>query len=265
VPHVSPLHLPHRCGTVRLRLQPRPFGRRRLPPNSVSSPEPAAASRDSDDKPHTDFERLAERLVKQSAGVQEGEHVLITGGSQDQELLENIAVHVHKVGAFPLVPLKATGWRSACSTMHAQDLQRDTLMLKLAEHMDAVITVSSNLEDGVFAGADPARAAARANAGQPVMEAFIKRGCGRSRSPAAVARVKFIPRLMVPTSNWNGSPGGFPLRYGCRGSSAPASQAMAVKFQQVDVPVETAQLVRFQNRALIALALRGYLERGHRG
>ena len=109
MPHVSPLHLPHRCGTVRLRLQPRPFGRRRLPPNSVSSPEPAAASRDSDDKPHTDFERLAERLVKQSAGVQEGEHVLITGGSQDQELLENIAVHVHKVGAFPLVPLKATG------------------------------------------------------------------------------------------------------------------------------------------------------------
>ena len=40
---------------------------------------------------------------------------------------------------------------------------------------------------------------------------------------------------------------------------------MAVKFQQVDVPVETAQLVRFQNRALIALALRGYLERDHRG
>lgn len=59
MPHVAPLHLPHRCGTVRLRLQPRPFGRRRPPPNSVSSPEPAAASRDSDDKPHTDFERLA--------------------------------------------------------------------------------------------------------------------------------------------------------------------------------------------------------------
>jgi hypothetical protein len=40
---------------------------------------------------------------------------------------------------------------------------------------------------------------------------------------------------------------------------------MAVKFQQVDVPMATARLVRFQNRVLIALALRGYLKRGHRG
>jgi hypothetical protein len=40
---------------------------------------------------------------------------------------------------------------------------------------------------------------------------------------------------------------------------------MLVKFQQVDVPLAVAQLVRFQNRALIALALRGYLARGHRG
>jgi hypothetical protein len=40
---------------------------------------------------------------------------------------------------------------------------------------------------------------------------------------------------------------------------------MLVKFQQADVPMAVAQVVRFQNRALNALALRGYLERAHRG
>lgn len=40
---------------------------------------------------------------------------------------------------------------------------------------------------------------------------------------------------------------------------------MVVKFQQADVPLAAAPYVRFQNRCLIALALRGYLDRGHRG
>ena len=40
---------------------------------------------------------------------------------------------------------------------------------------------------------------------------------------------------------------------------------MAVKFQQVDVAVDTARAVCFQNRVLIALALRGYLAHGHQG
>ncbi len=45
----------------------------------------------------------------------------------------------------------------------------------------------------------------------------------------------------------------------------PDREVMVVKFQQVDVPLAAARLIRFQNRCLIALALRGYLERGHRG
>jgi hypothetical protein len=45
----------------------------------------------------------------------------------------------------------------------------------------------------------------------------------------------------------------------------PDREVMAVKFQQVDVPVATASLMRFQNRVRIALALRGYLKCGHRG
>ena len=60
--------------------------------------------------------------------------------------------------------------------------------------------------------------------------------------------------------DWPGTQGGFHLI--CR---RPDREVMVVKFQQVDVPLATATLVRFQNRVLIALALRGYLERDHRG
>ena len=54
------------------------------------------------------------------------------------------------------------------------DTQADKLGLKLALNFDAVIAVDSNLEEGLFAGADPKRQAARAKAGQPVAEAFVK-------------------------------------------------------------------------------------------
>jgi hypothetical protein len=60
--------------------------------------------------------------------------------------------------------------------------------------------------------------------------------------------------------DWPGAAGSYGLI--CR---QPDGELMTVKFQQADVPVATAPLVRFQNRVLIALALRGYLERGHRG
>ena len=59
---------------------------------------------------------------------------------------------------------------------------------------------------------------------------------------------------------WPQTKGGYGLI--CR---RPDREMMVVKFQQVDVPVAVAPLVRFQNRVLIALALRGYLARGHRG
>ena len=54
------------------------------------------------------------------------------------------------------------------------DTQADKLGLKLAENFNAIIAVDSNLEEGVFAGADPKRQAARAKSGQPVAEAFVK-------------------------------------------------------------------------------------------
>ena len=54
-----------------------------------------------------DYEALAQKLVTQCANIHEGDLVLVTGGVRDSELLEDIAVHVRKVGAFPLVSLNS--------------------------------------------------------------------------------------------------------------------------------------------------------------
>lgn len=144
---------------------------------ATSAPPPAAAADAATKKAPTDLEQLAERLVNQSAGIKEGELVLVSGGTQDQELLENIAVHVRKVGAFPQVALSSDRMakRLFFDVPEKFDTQADTLGLKLAENFNAVIAVNSNLDEGVFAGADPKRQAARAKASQPVAEAFLKR------------------------------------------------------------------------------------------
>lgn len=51
------------------------------------------------------LEELATQLVTQCSDIQENEIVLIYGGVRDLELLENIAVNVRKVGAFPLLTI----------------------------------------------------------------------------------------------------------------------------------------------------------------
>ena len=51
----------------------------------------------------TEYPSAAEKVVAQSAGVKEGDLVLISGSDEDLPLLEDIAVEVRKRGADPLV------------------------------------------------------------------------------------------------------------------------------------------------------------------
>jgi leucyl aminopeptidase (aminopeptidase T) len=128
-------------------------------------------------KAATDLEKLAERLVTQSVGVKEGEVVLISGGSQDQELLENIAVQVRKFGGFPLVTLSSDRMakRMLTDVPEKYDTQLDALDMKLAEVANVAISVDRNLTEGLFADADQRRLATRAKAGQPIADIFRKR------------------------------------------------------------------------------------------
>lgn len=62
-------------------------------------PDTAAAN----GAPVADFKSVAAKVVGQSAGVAEGDLVLISGTDQDLPLLEDIAIEVRKAGAHPLV------------------------------------------------------------------------------------------------------------------------------------------------------------------
>ena len=128
--------------------------------------------------PPTDLEQLAERLVKQSAGVKEGEVVLINSGAENMELLENIAVQVRKAGGFPLITVGSDrlAKRMYTDVPEKYDSQTDQLDLKLAEVVDVTIGVGRTGAEGLFADADPKRLAARAKAGEAIAEAFIKNG-----------------------------------------------------------------------------------------
>jgi leucyl aminopeptidase (aminopeptidase T) len=133
-------------------------------------PEPKKA-------PPTDLEQLAQRIVTQNAAVKEGDVVLITGGAQDQELLEDIAVNVRKAGAFPLVTIDSDRMdkRLYADVPDKYDSQTNQWGMKLADTVNVVIGVDSTLTEGLFADADAKRLAARAKADAPVGEEYIKR------------------------------------------------------------------------------------------
>jgi aminopeptidase len=140
--------------------------------NATPAPTESAAK-----KAPTDLEQLAGRLATQSAGVKEGDVVLVTGGSQDQELLEDIAVNVRKAGAFPLVSISSDRMakRMYADVPDKYDTQTDQWGMKVADAANVTIGIDNNLTEGLFADADPKRQAARAKADEPVGEEFLKK------------------------------------------------------------------------------------------
>ncbi len=138
----------------------------------TGSPAPAAP---------TDLEQLAERLVTQSAAVQAGDAVLITGRVQDAALMENIAVHVAKVGGFPLVTYSSDrlSKRLFFDVPAEYDSQIDALGAEMAKVIDVVINLGNATSENLFEGADPARMAARNKASEPVAQAFMNNNIRR--------------------------------------------------------------------------------------
>ena len=63
----------------------------------------AAASVSLAQGPAPDFDAIAARVVEGAARVAEGEIVLIRGHIRDQELLEDMAIRVRALGAFPIL------------------------------------------------------------------------------------------------------------------------------------------------------------------
>ena len=124
-----------------------------------------------------DYRSVAEKVVAQSAGVKEGDIVLITGSKEDLPLVEDIAVEVRKRGASPLVTVGTERLdRRMYDEVPAQyDSQTPEVNLKLAGIVDVLISTESG-EGRTLKGVAPERIAARMKAGTPIGELMRKRG-----------------------------------------------------------------------------------------
>jgi aminopeptidase len=158
------------------------------------------------------YEAIAQNLVTQSAGVREGDLVLITGGVRDLELLEDIAVNVRKAGAFPLIAIGSDrlALRMYEDVPAKYDAQTPEFARKLTEVIDVFINVDVN-EDPKILGKIPAeRLAAQAAAFAPINELALERGVrnvnlGNGMYPtAANAQLFGLPAQELARMFWGG-------------------------------------------------------------
>ena len=123
------------------------------------------------------FKSIAKRVVTQSAGVGEGDIVMVSGDVADLPLLEDIAVEVSKVGGYPLVSVgtEALSRRMYDEVPAKYDSQEPRLAKKLTEMVDVFISTDAS-EGRTLKGVPQERQVARMKTFQPVMAAMQKRG-----------------------------------------------------------------------------------------
>ncbi len=120
---------------------------------------------------------VAEKVVTQSAGVRDGDLVLIFGSDEDLPLLEDIAVEVRKAGASPLVSVatEELNRRSYDEVPAKYDTREPEMMMKLAGIADVIINTEAG-EGRTLKGVPAERIAARDKALAPVGALMQKRG-----------------------------------------------------------------------------------------
>ncbi len=145
-------------------------GANSAPVANSAKPDTAKAS------PATDMKALAAKIVNQSAGVKEGEIVLISGSVRDMDLLENIVTEVQKVGGDPLLSINSekVAKRAFTDVPEKYDSQEPKLGMALAKTVNVTISVDGSETENLLADIPPARMAARAKANSPVAAEFVK-------------------------------------------------------------------------------------------
>lgn len=159
-----------------------------------------------------DLNATAEKLVRQCANITRGELVLITGQPRDIPLLENVALQVRKLGAFPLISIESERYvrRLFDEVSSRFDSESDKFRLKLADVISAHISVGGIEDETLFADVPPKRLAAVEQAAVPVEEAFLKKNIrqvhlGNGLYPtASTARQYGMTQEQLETLFWNG-------------------------------------------------------------
>ena len=140
--------------------------------------QPAAGPKDVPPNPDrlrladVDLAEIARMLVNQSARVKEGEFVHINGGVRDLELLEDVAVAIRRLGAWPLVTLSSDRMtRLMYDDVPASfDEQRPELAVRMVGLFPVNINIAFSENDRVLEGVPPGRIAAQGEAAQPVAD-----------------------------------------------------------------------------------------------
>ena len=159
-----------------------------------------------------DFGAIAQRLVNQCAGIEEGDVVLIHGTPSNIELLEDVAVYVRKQGAFPLLQVTTDQLvRRMYKEVPAKyDTQTPELGLKVARMIDAAITVSAEENPALLADIPPERIAAQYKTRESVYNVMMSRNVRRVNlgnglyPTAALAKQFAVSKDKLATIFWNG-------------------------------------------------------------
>jgi aminopeptidase len=119
-----------------------------------------------------DLEGAAHQVVVRSAQVQEGDRVVVAGTPDDIELLENIATHVRRLGAHPLVVVWSDRLtrRTYDDVPEQFDSQRDVWAWAMADMTDVVINIVPGSAEDLLAELPTHRVAARRNANSGLYE-----------------------------------------------------------------------------------------------
>jgi leucyl aminopeptidase (aminopeptidase T) len=124
-----------------------------------------------------DKQELAANLVDKCAKVKNGDIVYISGSATDMDLLEDIAVHVRRVGGFPLVTVSSDRLikRLYDDVPPELDSQSPRLDLELAKIVDVYISLPVTQDMKLLAHVSAERRMARSEAFAPVIEVAYAR------------------------------------------------------------------------------------------
>ncbi len=159
-----------------------------------------------------DVKATAQTLVNQCASVKTGDRVLISGRQADMELLEQVAIDVRKLGAFPLITVSddQLARRMYEATPAQFDAQPNGLMLGLAGVVNATISVEAVENPTNFADVPAARMASLDQARRATESAMLKSnvravtlGNGLFPTPA-MAKMYGVSLDQLSTIFWSG-------------------------------------------------------------
>lgn len=205
----------------------------------------------------SDTEALAQKLVNQCAHIQEGDFVLISGGVRDLRLLEDVAVNVRKLGAFPLLTIESDRMtrRMFTDVPVKYDTQQPEATLKLLGIVDAFISVDYSDTTGLLADIPVERMVKRGKAFEPVNDLIKKRNIrgvnlGNGLYPTAVSAKQFgMTQKELSDLFWKG----VNVDYSSLEATGKAIQKILSEGKEVQItnPNGTDIKMRIENRPVV--------------